>query len=110
MSMNGEKCMDEFECDSRACASSKLRLHGFELHFNCFAAHLFRESASPDPTVVVGESNEETGTTDENYLIHQFLMTLNRQFESMRHFPFELALGTLLFSRSVDEGGVTCVH
>ncbi|KAG2041253.1 hypothetical protein BDR03DRAFT_947387 [Suillus americanus] len=34
-------------------------------------------SPSPDPTLVVGASNEETGTTDENYLVHQSLMTLN---------------------------------
>ncbi|KAG2031110.1 hypothetical protein BDR03DRAFT_973413 [Suillus americanus] len=51
-------------------------LHGeFGLHFNLLRCPLV--SASPDPTLVMGASNKETGTTDENYLVHQFLMTLN---------------------------------
>ncbi|KAG2034817.1 hypothetical protein BDR03DRAFT_964178 [Suillus americanus] len=38
---------------------------------------LLQNIGYPDPTLVVGASNEETGTTDEDYLVHQFLMTLN---------------------------------
>ncbi|KAG2040804.1 hypothetical protein BDR03DRAFT_105286 [Suillus americanus] len=57
-------------------------------------------STSPDPTFVVRASNEEMGTTDENYLVHQFLMSLKRQFESMRHFLLSWRLGCYFVSAS----------
>ncbi|KAG1836441.1 hypothetical protein DFJ58DRAFT_846953 [Suillus subalutaceus] len=63
------------------------------------------------PTPVVGASNKEMGTTDENYLVHQFLITLKCQFESIRHFLLSWRLGRY-FSAGVStrEWSLACTE
>jgi hypothetical protein len=68
-SINGGKCMDEFECTSSNLTIIGYTL-GFELHINYSAVHLF-PCETPHPKIFVVEtSNEETGTTHESYLVH----------------------------------------
>jgi len=60
---------------TRTCASLNLSAIvgytlGSELHFNCFAVHLFLCESPHPKTFVVETSNEETGTTHESYLVH----------------------------------------